>query len=199
MITSWVFGADDSDDAAFAAAGFRADRSLYEMRVPLPLSATAEPPGGFSFRAFEPGRDDADWLRVNNRAFADHAEQGGWTEGTLRGRMAELWFDPETFLLAFDPDGLAGFNWLKQHEPHNGDPALGEIYVIGVDPRAQGTGLGRWLAIRGLQLVHDRGAPLGMLFVAADNEPALALYGSLGFTVHRTDRAYVHDIDPQAP
>ena len=67
--------------------------------------------------------------------------------------------------------------------------------MIGVDPRAQGTGLGRWLAVAGLQLMHERGARFGMLFVAAENHGAIALYQSLGFTVHRTDRAYVQDID----
>src|SRR5262249_7105608 len=149
---------------------------------------------GITLRPFEPGRDDADWLRVNNRAFAGHAEQGGWTDATLRGRMREPWFDPSVFLLAFDGDGLAGSNWLKQHAPQGSEPPLGEIYVIGVDPSTQGTGLGRWLAVQGLQLVHERGAVVGTLFVAADNEGALALYRSLGFVVHRTDRAYVPDI-----
>ena len=62
--------------------------------------------------------------------------------------------------------------------------------MIGVDPRAQGTGLGRALALAGLHAVHARGAVEGMLFCAADNTGALALYRSLGFSVHRTDRAY---------
>jgi mycothiol synthase len=195
QVTSWVFGADDDDEPVFTAAGFRLDRALYEMRVPLPLAASAPRPDGFTLRPFEPGRDDADWLRVNNRAFAAHAEQGGWTEATLRGRMAERSFDPSSFLVAFDAGGLAGFNWLKWHAPRDRDPARGEIYVIGVDPRTQGTGLGRWLAVEGLRLMHERGATVGMLFVAAENHGAVALYESLGFTVHRTDRAYVHDID----
>jgi len=195
QLTVWALGADDDDHPAFTAAGFRLDRALYEMRVPLPLTASPERPDGFTVRPFEPGRDDAEWVFVNNLAFAGHAEQGGWTEATLRGRMAEPWFDPSAFLLAFDAVGLAGFNWLKWHAPRDGEPARGEIYVIGVDPRAQGTGLGRWLAVAGLQLMHERGAALGMLFVAAENHGAIALYESLGFTVHRTDRAYVHDID----
>ena len=192
-LTSWVFG-DDEDEPAFAAAGFGLDRTLYEMRVPLPLAAHPPRPDGITLRPFEPGRDDADWLRLNNRAFAGHAEQGGWTEETLQRRIAEPWFDASAFLLALDDRGLAGFNWLKWHAPRDKDPALGEIYVIGVDVRTQGTGLGRWLAVEGLQLMHARGAPLGMLFVGAENERALSLYRSLGFVVHRTDRAYVRDI-----
>jgi mycothiol synthase len=195
-VTSWVFGAGDEDDGAFAAAGFRADRALYEMRVPLPLGAVTRWPERFTVRTFEPGRDEESVLRVNNAAFGTHAEQGGWTLATLQAHMSDSWFDPTAFLLAFDADGLAGFNWLKWHERTADEPARGEIYVIGVDPRAQGTGLGRALAIDGLTLVHRRGAPIGMLFVAAENTGAIALYTSLGFTIHRTDRAYVRDLDP---
>jgi mycothiol synthase len=195
-LTSWVFGADADDDRAFAAGGFRADRALHEMRVPLPLAVTAPLPDGFTVRTFEAGRDDDAVVRVNNAAFGSHAEQGGWTVATLHAHMADAWFDPTAFLLAFDAAGLAGFHWLKWHAPSGNDPARGEIYVLGVEPRTQGTGLGRALAIQGLALMHERGAPVGMLFVAADNAPAIALYTSLGFTVHRTDRAYVRDLDP---
>jgi mycothiol synthase len=191
LLTCWVFGATDADNEPFAAAGFQPARSLFEMRAPLPVEGSGSLPSGFTVRDFEPGRDDADWLAVNNRAFSEHAEQGGWLESTLRLRMAEGWFDPTLFLLAFDGKGLAGFNWLKQHEPRGPDPAMGEIYVIGVDPRVQGSGLGRALAVAGLRRVSERGLHLAMLFVAGDNKGAIGLYESLGFTVHRTDRAYV--------
>jgi len=139
---------------------------------------------------------EAAWLVVNNRAFAGHAEQGGWTSATLARRIGESWFDPTLFLLASDDLGLLGFNWLKVHEAHDGDPRLGEIYVIGIDPRAQGTGLGTTLAIAGLDALHARGIDTGMLFCAYDNENALKLYHSLGFTVHRTDRAYECEVAP---
>ena len=190
----WVFGATDADDASFGAAGLRAARELFEMRVPLPRAEEPKWPAGVSVRAFEPGRDDAEWLRVNNRAFADHPDQGGWTEATLRQRMGEPWFDPSLFLLAIDAGGIAGFDWCKVHAPREPDPALGEIYVIGVDPRAQSTGLGRALVIAGLAALHGRGVTTGMLFCAADNTGALALYRSIGFEVHRTDRAYAREV-----
>lgn len=194
----WVFGATEADDASFGASGLVAARELFEMRVPLPLSETPAWPPGVTVRAFEPGRDEAEWLLVNNRAFADHPDQGSWTEATLRRRMAESWFDPTLFLLAADADGIAGFDWCKLHPSVNrADAALGEIYVIGVDPRAQGTGLGRALAVAGLRALYARGATVGMLFCAADNEGALALYRSLGFEVYRVDRAYAREVAPQ--
>jgi mycothiol synthase len=189
-ISLWVLGADAEADTELSAAGMRADRELYEMRVALPLGREAHWRPGITVRTFEPGRDEDAWLKVNNRAFAGHAEQGGWTRATLARRMDEPWFDPSLFILAFDVDGLAGFNWLKLHAAGVADPALGEIYVIGVDPRMQGARLGPALAITGLDAVAARGIGTGMLFVAADNEPALRLYRSLGFTVHRIDRAY---------
>ena len=190
----WIIDAHSEDDEALTAAGFVADRDLYEMRVALPLDEAPAWPDGITVRTFEPARDDEAWVEVNNRAFADHAEQGGWTEATLQRRFADPWFDPKLFLLAFDEAGLAGFNWLKIHDADGADRRLGEIFVIGVDPRMQGTGLGRALALEGLDLVHHQGIDTGSLFCAADNAPALKLYRSLGFTVHRLDRAYERDV-----
>jgi len=196
LIALWLLGADDADDAELARAGFQPARSLLEMRVSLPLSQAPIWPPGVTVRPFEPGRDEDAWLAVNNRAFENHAEQGGWIRSTLARRMAEPWFDPSIFLLAFDAAGLAGFNWLKIHDAHGRDPRLGEIFVIGVDPRMQGSGLGRALAVAGLQLVAERGITTGSLFVAADNAGALHLYRELGFTTHRVDRAYEREVAP---
>jgi mycothiol synthase len=192
----WVLGAGADDDTELAAVGLHPARDLYEMRVALPLAETAEFPADVHVRPFEIGRDEAAWIEVNNRAFAGHDEQGGWTEATLQRRMAEAWFDPALFLLAFDDEALLGFDWLKVHEAHDRDPRLGEIYVIGMDPRAQGRGLGRALAVAGLDAVRRRGIDVGMLFCAAGNEPALGLYRALGFTVHRIDRAYECEVEP---
>jgi mycothiol synthase len=193
----WVLGAGTDDDEELASVGLQPARDLYEMRVALPLAEEPKWPAGVRVRPFEVGTDEAAWLEVNNRAFAGHDEQGGWTASTLERRMAEAWFDPTLFLLAFDDVGLLGFNWLKVHEAHDRVPRLGEIYVVGVDPRGQGTGLGRALAVAGLRAVHERGIAVGLLFVAADNGPALRLYRALGFEVHRVDRAYECEVEPE--
>lgn len=195
-VACWVLGADATTDRDLASCGFVADRDLYEMRVPLPLATAAPWPTAFDVRDFVPGRDDDAWLAVNNRAFAGHEEQGDWTAETLARRLGEAWFDPSLFLLAVDEDGIAGFNWCKVHPATDTDPPLGEIYVIGVDPRTQGTGLGRALAVAGLERLAARGIMIGMLFCAADNLPALKLYRALGFDVHRIDRAYEREVAP---
>lgn len=193
----WVLGADERTDAAVAPAGFVPHRDLLQMRVALPLTEAPAFPPGTQVRPFVPGADDDAWLAVNNRAFADHPEQGGWTTTTLQRRMAEPWFDPTGFVLAVDGDGLAGFCWTKIHPPAPGDPeARGEIFVIGVDPSRHGQGLGRALVVAGLATLADRGIRNGMLFVDGANTAALHLYESLGFTIHRRDRAYERAIGP---
>jgi mycothiol synthase len=188
-VTLWVFGNDDHTDQVLTTAGFVRARELRQLRVPLPLDEEPRWPEGMRVRTFEPGRDEGEWLAVNNRAFANDPDQHGWTRETLEGRLREPWFDPAGFLLAYDDAGLAGSCWTKLHQAAPSG-AVGEIYVIGVDPDRQGTGLGRALVLAGLASLHDRGATVGMLFVDAGNVAALRLYESMGFSVARTDCAY---------
>ncbi|MSO80039.1 MAG: mycothiol synthase [Acidimicrobiia bacterium] len=192
----WAFGADERADAFATGRGFKSERELWQMRVPLPLAEETRWPPGITTRPFVIGQDEAAWVAVNNRAFVHDPDQGGWSEDNLRRLEAESWFDPVGFLLAIDDRGLAGFCWTKVHAsvPPNEPDALGEIYVIGVDPDRQGSGLGRALVVGGLASLHERGTPVGMLFVDASNAPAVALYRALGFTTTRVDRAYALDI-----
>ncbi len=188
----WVLGADDAWDSAAAELGLKRERELWQLRVPLPAETPRWPPG-VRIRTFEPDRDEAAWVVVNNRAFAHDPDQSGWIEETLRRREREPWFDPQGLLLAIDDAGIAGFCWTKLHRaaPPVEPVPLGEIYVIGVDPDHQGGGLGRALTLGGLADLHDRqGTPVGMLFVDAANEAGVALYRSLGFSLARVDRAY---------
>lgn len=198
-VSLWCFGADAGTDALAAGRGLVVERELWQMRVPLPLAERPAWPPGVVVRAFVPGTDDGAWLDVNNRAFAADPDQGGWTRATLAARVAEPWFDPAGFLVADDGGRMAGFCWTKvhppapPHEPH----ALGEIYVIGVDPAVQGRGLGRALVLAGLEHLHGRGIEVGMLFVDARNTAAVGLYRALGFVTSRVDRAYGCDLaDP---
>lgn len=199
-VSIWVFGADVDADALGIGRGLAVERELWQMRVPLPVAARPRWPIGVSVRTFVPGADDRAWLEVNNRAFAADPDQGGWTYETLAARMAEDWFDPDGFLVVDDDGRIAGFCWTKvhppapPHEPH----ALGEIYVIGVNPDDQGRGLGRALTTGGLDHLHGRGIDVGMLFVDAANTPAVGLYRALGFVTTRIDRAYGSDLEVDA-
>jgi mycothiol synthase len=189
--TWWIAGADDRTDAALTAAGWRAARAQHQMRVPLPRPEEPKWPDGIVVRRMRPERDLDAWVAVNNRAFAGHPEQGGWTVDTLRRRIADPGFDPDDVIAAWAGHELAGFHWTKVHPASAHEPRTGEVYVLGVDPAHQGTGLGRALLVAGLDhLARARGCPEGMLYVAADNDAAIALYRGLGFTITRTDRAY---------
>jgi mycothiol synthase len=189
----WVFEPTSAHRKLAADAGMVPGRSLYQMRRSLPtgLEVTVET------RAFVPGDDDEAWLRVNNRAFATHGEQGGWTLDTFCQRRQEAWFDPEGFRV-LDLDGrMAAFCWTKVHEPAAaGDDVIGEIYVIAVDPDFHGRGLGRELTLDGLDHLARRGITTAMLYVDADNTAAVSLYERLGFRIHCTNAAFVADVSP---
>jgi mycothiol synthase len=148
-------------------------------------------PDGVTLRAFVPGQDEEAWLAVNRAAFADHPEQGNLTRADLEARMAEDWFDPAGFLLAEDAGGrLLGFHWTKVHAQHGPHPAIGEVYVVGVAPEAQGMGLGKALTVAGIRHLQEQGLHAVMLYTDAENAPAVSLYRRLGFTRWDMDVMY---------
>jgi len=190
----WVPKPRPEHDEIATSVGLVRGRDLLQLRRELPVEGET---WDVKTRPFEPGRDEAQWLEVNNRAFAWHPEQGRWDLETLQRREREAWFDPQGFLLHERDGRLAGFCWTKVHADHH--PPLGEIYVIAVDPDFQGLGLGRELVLAGLDWLAQRGLQVGMLYVDANNTPARALYDHLGFTVDHVDRAYVGDVSAEPP
>jgi mycothiol synthase len=191
LVRLWVRHGDDAGAAAAQALGFDEERSLHQLRRPLPVDL----PSSLEVRPFVVGQDEEAWLEVNNRAFDWHPEQGGWTIQDLQERMAEPWFDPTGFLLHEEAGRLLGFCWTKEHR--DVDPALGEIYVIAADPTAGRKGLGTALTLAGLDHLHRRGLGLGMLYVDGSNTKGMAMYDRLGFTVHHTDVAWTIEVAPR--
>lgn len=192
----WAHGDLPPARALLTSAGFTPVRDLRMMHRPLALrdgDRTAPPaPAGYTVRTFEPGRDDDELLRVNARAFAHHPEQGSLDHAGLADRMATSWFDPAGLFLVDAPDGsLAAFHWTKV-DPTDGDPAAGEVYVVGVDPDHQGHGLGSLVTLLGLDHLRSLGLTTVELYVDADNEAAVRTYERLGFTVATIDVQYAH-------
>jgi len=191
-LSFWAHG-DEPGARIFAESnGFERVRVLWQMRRaltdPLPPDRFPE---GVSVRGFRPGHDEKAWLGVNSRAFAHHPEQGRWTEHDLQMREAEPWFDPAGFLLAVDiADTVLGFHWTKVHPAVDDQPAIGEIYVLGVDPGGHRQGLGSALSIAGLRHLQEQGLTAALLYVDESNTAAVALYRRLGFEVYSTDVAY---------
>jgi mycothiol synthase len=187
----WAHGDRPAAARLAAAAGFGQVRSLWQMRRP--LADEIAPPKvaeGIVIRPFEVGRDEDAWLAVNARAFAHHPEQGGWTGDDLRMREQEPWFDPDGFFLAERDGRLVGFHWTKVHD--EGPEPIGEVYVVGVDPGEQGTGLGRALTVIGLRHLRSRQLSHVMLYVDGTNTAAIRLYESLGFSRWNTDVMFEH-------
>ncbi|RRR99413.1 mycothiol synthase [Glycomyces terrestris] len=196
----WAHGDLPAAQRFAAAHGFDRARVLYQFSreltgFPWPAAwpegasrnwptgdaAAATLADGVRLRPFRTGRDEAEWLRVNAAAFADHPEQGRWTAADLRARQEESWFDPDGLLVAEDADGMLGFHWTKV------EGGVGEVYVLGVDPRAQGTGLGRTLTLAGLAHLAAHGIRQVDLYADESNTKAVALYRKQGFEVVRTD------------
>ncbi len=187
----WSHGTLPAAAALARSMGAAEDRRLLRMSRPLgdgsilPEAVVAD---GVTVRTFEVGRDEPAWLRVNARAFTRLPDQGGWTNDDLATRESAPWFDPAGFFLAERDGELIGFHWTKVHagEPAGRQP-VGEVYVVGVDPGAQGLGLGKALTLIGLHYLEGRGLQAVMLYVDAANEPAIALYRALGFETRDVD------------
>jgi mycothiol synthase len=200
----WAHGDLPAAAALARATGFERFRALWQMRrrLPGPLDPPVVP-AGRTLRTFVPGQDEDEWLSLNGRAFAKHPEQGGWTRHDLELREREPWFDPAGFFIAERDGRMAGFHWTKVHPPGEQEvpqdpgappgtpsPGTGEVYVVGVDPGEQGSGLGRALTLAGLHHLRDLGLAQVMLYADEDNVPAIRLYEALGFTRARIDAMY---------
>jgi len=187
LIQIWIEDTQIDDDDLMRHIGFFNYRDLWQMRCKFPPNGE-----GISTRPFICGVDDEAFLEVNSRAFSWHPEQGSLDSLKLNNTFKEEWFDNEGFLLLEVENRLAGFCWTKVHNEE--DLVLGEIYAIAVDPDFHGRGFGKPLTTSGLNYLSSVGADLGMLYVEADNKPAVRIYEEIGFTHFSTNRAYRNSV-----
>ena len=192
----WAHGQHPAAQALALGMGFERSRVLWQLRRSLhsPLDVPTLP-DAVTVRTFRPGADEEAWIRLNNRAFADHPDQGNWTTEDLTRRERESWFEPDGFFLAEHRGELVGFDWTKVHgaEPQadgHGHEPIGEVYVLGIDPEFQGHGLGAALTLTGLRHLRSRGLAQVMLYVDETNPKAIALYERLGFTKWDVDVSF---------
>ena len=197
----WVHRVDDPRDTLPARLGFGIQRELAFMSRPLDeLPREPNVPDGVEVRAYRPDIDDAEFLRVNNAAFEGHPENGGWTHDEFATRRDFDWFDADGLFMAWRGDRCVGFHWTKWHS-HESDevPAhepVGEVYVLGVDPAEQGTGLGRALLLAGLRHLYGRACRQSILYVDCANAGAVKLYESEGFATQYREVCYEDTVVP---
>lgn len=146
-------------------------------------------------------RDAEPWLRLNRRAFADHPEQGRLTLDDLAARMREDWFDAQGFFVVRGPAGMGGDSipddgpllaavWTKTTPEAQRAGGTGEVYVLAVDPDAQGRGWGKRLTTLALAHLRASGLATAELWTDATNTAAVTTYQRAGFRVVATDVQY---------
>ncbi|SMX67105.1 Acetyltransferase (GNAT) family protein [Brevibacterium iodinum ATCC 49514] len=191
---AWCWSHGDHPAAAHLAQkhGLGRDRVLYQMRTDTGLRLDALPetqsPDGVEIRSFAPGDEDG-WLTVNNAAFDWHPEQGGQSRADIDAVVTAADFDPTTFIIAARDGKVIGFHQTKITDTDD-EGRLGEVYVVGVDPRIHAKGVGKALTVEGMRRMVTNGAATIELYVESDNAAALGLYERLGFHVAVAHVAY---------
>ena len=193
-VQAWLREATEADLAAAGRAGFTLVKRLHVMAMPLGAPAGGgELPDGLRIRSFEAdGSDDADAV-VALLAAAYPNSEGGWDAPGFAGRRATDWFRAEDLLLLEDersddaPAGrLLGVHWTKRR-----GEGVGEVHNLALGPAARGQGFGGLLLDVGLAHLADAGCHEAILWVDADNTPALGLYRSRGFVPRWDDVALI--------
>jgi len=193
----WSHG--DLPAAKAIAASLKLERLWSNLLMSKSLGEIQPVASKYPIRIFIPDLDNQAFLKLNNKVFADYPDQGGWSESDLKVRLNEEWFEKEGFFVAEDKGDLIGFCWTKIHGAHthshngeddHGHDALGEIYVLAVNPDYKGQGVGRDLTITGLNYLKYQGLNNVMLYVGVENKPAFNLYKSLGFNEFGSDVMY---------
>ena len=122
---------------------------------------------------------------LHNRLFPN----SNYTMTYMRQEVAER---GATLLVATEAETLHGY-FFGRYEAEAGE---GYVDLVGVDESRRRTGLGRQLMLAGLSRLRGAaGLRQVNLSVAAGNDPALALYDSLGFVRERDMIAFRRRIE----
>jgi len=180
----WAHGDLPAARALARSVGLTAARTLLVLATTDREVPLVRVPDGVTIRTFTDSDADA-IVAVNARAFADHPEQGAMDRADFDRRRRESWFDPDGLFVAERDGRVIGFHWTKLAD------GVGEVYVVGVDPEAHGSGLGTALTATGLHHLWSHDPQRIELYVEGDNAAALAVYHRLGFVETARDVLYV--------
>jgi mycothiol synthase len=143
-------------------------RHILKLHRDLNADSLPQADHDYTIESFNPAIHKQQWLELNNYIFSHHADQGNW-------------FDANGFFLATENGVIEGFVWTKIHQDLINQDPVGELYVVGTHPDHSGKGIARALSVEAINYLADKGLKHAILYVDADNEKGLKLYGSLGF------------------
>jgi mycothiol synthase len=164
---------------ALSQLGFTCVRRFLELSLDIKKIRMQSTPGFQHLRRGEEG----EMTRIQNRSFA-----GSWgynlntvEEMTYYTGLAD--FSHEDVILYREDGKVLGYCWTKISRDAEGKAERGRIFMIGVDPAYRGRGIGRQVLLAGLTHLKSEGVRVIDLTVDSENEPALALYRTVGFEV----------------
>jgi mycothiol synthase len=163
--------------AAFCAqAAFRVMVHDLRMRRSMELAIPSTVlPEAVTVRPYRGSDDDGPWAELANACFARDTVVVQLTAQSV----AEMVDDPGFAMRAAERDGrMIGFCWVNQRGPE-----LGVLQGLGVDAHHRRSGVARALAIEALRILAAQACTRVELTTEVDNEPAIALYRSLGFSI----------------
>jgi mycothiol synthase len=173
--------------------GFGIDRYFLHMACPLEaLIAEPQLPAGFTLAT---GPHDPEmWAQLFNESFIDHWNHLPLSGAEVAQRKSTPMHRPELDLVAYAPDGTpAAFclGVLDSAENVRSGRNEGTIALLGTRRDFRKRGLGRALALSGMQALRAVGADVAVLGVDADSPTgATRLYESIGFRTALTRVLY---------
>ncbi|MFH1651697.1 MAG: GNAT family N-acetyltransferase [Chloroflexota bacterium] len=172
------------------ALGFRQVRQFREMGRDL-ADYTGSCPD--VCRKIQPG-DEPELMKVQNRAFA-----GSW--GFNPNTLEQITYhataedsSPEDVMFCIVDGEVAGYCWTRVTVSADG-PGKGRIFMLGVDPRYRGRGIGWQVLQAGMAYLSEKGVGEVVLTVDGENEVALRLYRKVGFTIMGTSLWYEQPVE----
>ena len=182
----WAHGDQPAAPRCAAARGCdRARACSGRLRRPLAdvIPDRARLPDGVTLRPFVPGPDEDAWLAVNARAFAAPPRAGPLDRPRTCGcaRPSRGSTRPASCSPAATTARCSASTGPRCTRRRR-RPPIGEVYVLGVDPAAQGAAARAGADRRRPAHLRDRGLAEVMLYVDEDNAGRGRLYERLGFT-----------------
>jgi mycothiol synthase len=157
-----------------AEQGFVPVRRFLELGLKMACLRRGARPGSLACRELGHGEEEK-LARLQNRCFA---ATWGYNPNTVeqimyRLSMSDCWYGG--VVLLWEGSEPIAYCWTTI------DARRGRIYMIGVDRRRQGKGLGRGVLAAGLEFLKSRDVQAVELTVDSENREALRLYEKVGF------------------